>query len=59
MVGFNIKRFMPSIFSKHHDKFLSNFVERGKIRLLRSKERVIFGKNKKKFIFPINVRLKA
>jgi len=37
MVGFNVKRFMPAIYSKHHDRFLSNFVEKGKIRLLRSK----------------------
>jgi len=26
MVGFNINRFMPSIYGKHHGRFLSNFI---------------------------------
>lgn len=59
MVTFNINRFMPNLFAKHHNRFLSNFIEKGKIKLLKEKERVIFAKNKKKFIFPINARLKA
>lgn len=59
MVTFNIRRYMPTIYARHHDKFLSNFVEKGKIKLLKERERVIFARNKKKFIFPVNVRLKA
>ena len=59
MVGFNINLFMPTIFGKNHAKFLSNFIDKGRIKLLKEKDRVIFAKNKKKFIFPVNIRLKA
>lgn len=59
MIGFNINLFMPTIFGKNHAKFLSNFIDKGRIRLLKEKVRVVFAKNKKKFIFPANIRLKA
>ena len=59
MVGFNINLFMPTIFGRNHARFLSNFIDKGRIKLLKEKERIIFAKNKKKFIFPINIRLKA
>lgn len=59
MIGFNINLFMPTIFGKNHGKFLSNFIDKGRIKLLKEKVRVIFAKNKKKFIFPVNARLKA
>jgi hypothetical protein len=35
MIAFNIRRYMPTIFSRNHDRFLSNFVEKGKIKLLK------------------------
>jgi hypothetical protein len=50
---------MPRLFGKYHAKFLSNFIDKGRIKLLKEKNRVVFGKNKKKFIFPVNVRLKT
>ena len=59
MVGFNINLFMPTIFGKNHARFLSNFIDKGRIKLLKERDRVIFAKNKKKFIFPVNIRLKA
>lgn len=59
MVGFNINLFMPSLFGKCHAKFLSNFIDKGRIKLLKERTRVVFGKNKKKFIFPINIKLKT
>jgi len=59
MLGFNINLFMPTLFGKYHAKFLSNFVDKGRIKLLKSKNRMVFGKNKKKFIFPFNVQLKT
>ncbi len=37
MINFNIKRFMPTIFARSHDKFLSNFIEKGKIKLLKER----------------------
>ncbi len=59
MTSMNINQFMPRLFGYHHAKFLNNFIEKGKIKLLTYNERDIFGKNKKKFIFPLKVSLKA
>ena len=59
MIGFNINLFMPSLFGKYHARFLSNFIDKGRIKLLKERNRVVFGKNKKKFIFPINIKLKT
>lgn len=59
MVGFNINLFMPALFGKYHAKFLSNFIDKGRIKLLKERTRVVFGRNKKKFIFPINIKLKT
>jgi hypothetical protein len=58
MLNKNINNFMPKIFGRSHDKFLRNFIERGSFKILKSKEKVFFARNRKKFIFPINVRLK-
>ena len=58
MVNKNINHFMPRIFGRYHDKYLRNFIERGSFKILKSKEKVFFARNNKKFIFPINVRLK-
>lgn len=59
MVGFNINLFMPTHFGKYHARFLSNFIDKGRIKLLKEKIRVVFGKNKQKYIFPINIKLKT
>jgi hypothetical protein len=59
MLGFNINLFMPTLFGKHHAKFLSNFIDKGRIRLLKERTRVVFGRNKRKFIFPLNIKLKT
>ena len=59
MLGFNINLFMPTLFGKYHARFLSNFIDKGRIKLLKERVRVVFGKNKKKYIFPVNVRLKT
>ncbi len=58
MISYNINLFMPRLFGRYHARFLSNFIEKGKIKLLKENNRVIFAKNKKKFIFAVNVRLK-
>ncbi|CAD8176444.1 unnamed protein product [Paramecium pentaurelia] len=54
----NIHRFMPQIIADDHDKYLDNFVERGRIIVVRSEVRVILGKNKGQFLIPINTRLR-
>lgn len=59
MVNFNVNLFMPRLFGKHHAKFLHNFIEKGKFRLLKESFRSVFGKNKKKFLFPMKITLKA
>jgi PAS domain S-box-containing protein len=59
MVGFNINLFMPSLYGKYHAQFLSNFIDKGRIKLLKERARVVFAKNKRKFIFPINIKLKT
>ena len=38
--------------------YLDNFVERGRIIVVRSEIRVILGKNKGQFLVPINTRLR-
>lgn len=50
---------MPQIYGKNHHKFLTNFIEFGKIKLLSVKNRLIFAKSKSKYIFPIIVRMKT
>lgn len=59
MVGFNINLFMPTLFGKYHARFLSNFIDKGRIKLLKEKTRMVFGKNKEKFVFPISIKLKT
>ncbi|CAD8097985.1 unnamed protein product [Paramecium sonneborni] len=54
----NIHRFMPQIIADDHDRYLDNFVERGRIIVVRSEVRVILGKNKGQFLIPINTRLR-
>ncbi|CAD8078829.1 unnamed protein product [Paramecium sonneborni] len=54
----NINRFMPQIIANDHDLYLDNFVERGRINVVRSAVRVILGKTKSQFVVPINTRLR-
>lgn len=44
---------MPRLFSKNHNKFLSNFIEHGKVKIIGSKKRLLMAKNKNKFIFMV------
>jgi len=59
MVSFNINQFMPRLFAKNHHKFLTNFIELGKIKILTEKKRILFGKNKNKYIFPVQASLRT
>lgn len=54
----NIKKFMPSIIAVDHDLYLNNFVERGRINIVKKDKRLILAKHKSGFLIPINVRLK-
>lgn len=50
---------MPYIFSRFHDLYLRNFIEKGSFNMLKRKDRVFYAKNSKKFLLPITVRLKV
>ena len=59
MVSFNINQFMPLLYGKHHHRFLANFIDNGAIKILKERKRFLFGRNKAKFIFPVQARLKT
>jgi hypothetical protein len=51
---------MPGIYAKHHDSFLENYLNTGEASLIgKNKERLIFGKNKSNYIFPIYLSLRS
>jgi len=51
---------MPSIYGKHHDSFLENYLNTGEASLIgKNKERLVFGKNKSNYIFPIYLSLRT
>lgn len=49
---------MPQIIANDHDLYLDNFVERGRINVVRTAVRVILGKTKSQYVVPINTRLR-
>ncbi|CAD8174993.1 unnamed protein product [Paramecium pentaurelia] len=54
----NIKKFIPSIIASDHDQYLNNFVETGRINVLKRELRIILVKLKSEFVIPINTRLR-
>ncbi|CAD8077568.1 unnamed protein product [Paramecium primaurelia] len=54
----NIKKFIPSIIANDHDQYLNNFVETGRINVLKRELRIILVKLKSEFVIPINTRLR-
>ncbi|CAD8172443.1 unnamed protein product [Paramecium octaurelia] len=54
----NIKNFIPSIIANGHDQYLNNFVETGRINVLKRELRIILVKLKSGFVIPINTRLR-
>ena len=62
LINRNIKLLMPTIYAKYHDQFLLDYItNEGKPNWGKAmnKERVIFGKHKSYYIFPIIISLKA
>lgn len=49
---------MPLMFSRYHDKFINNFIYKGKMKVLKYKQKVFYARNKNKFILPITIKLK-
>ncbi|CAK65785.1 unnamed protein product (macronuclear) [Paramecium tetraurelia] len=54
----SINDFIPKIIAKVHDQFLDNFVEQGRIHIMKSEKRFLLVKNKKGFIFPIIAKVR-
>lgn len=59
LIGKSANALMPIIFAKFHDKFIKTFIEKGKLNIVKKKERTLFVKAANKFIAPITVRLKV
>lgn len=57
MENFNINRFMPKLFSKNHDDFLTTFIKNPN-KKVNTDVRNTFGKNKYGYVFPIYLQLK-
>ena len=49
---------MPKTIARHHNEFLKNFIENEKMNILKSDNRVLFLKNRSKFIHPIIAKIK-
>ena len=54
----SINNFIPKIIAEVHDIYLDNFVERGRINILKSDNRFLLVKNSNGFIFPILAKVK-
>ncbi|CAD8064038.1 unnamed protein product [Paramecium sonneborni] len=54
----SINNFIPKIIAKVHDQFLDNFVEQGRINIMKSDQRFLLVKNMKGFIFPIIAKVR-
>lgn len=54
----NIKNFMPEILSIHHDMYLNNFIEKGRMNIVMADNRFLLIKNKNKFILPVNAKIR-
>jgi hypothetical protein len=49
---------MPMAFSVHHDQYLDNFIEQGRMNIVKEEYRFLLVKNKKKFIFPVVAKVR-
>ncbi|CAK75992.1 unnamed protein product (macronuclear) [Paramecium tetraurelia] len=54
----SINNFIPDIIAEVHDQYLDNFVERGRINIMKSDRRFLLVKNKLGFIFPIIAKVR-
>jgi len=51
---------MPPLLTRVHDMFLHNYVKTGESTFInKNKERLVFGKNKSNYIFPVYITLKV
>lgn len=60
LINRKVNVLMPQIYSKFHDDFISNYLNNNESYLIsKQKERLVFGKNKSNYIFPVYLSLRA
>jgi len=51
---------MPQVFAKYHDSFIENYLNTGEsVMVGKNKEKLVFGKNKSNYIFPVYLSIKS
>ena len=53
----NINMIMPRFFQEKHDKFILDFYNTGRSRIMASEDMLVFGKNQQNEIFPVTINL--
>jgi len=53
-----VNEIMPPLYAKYHDKFLDNYLNNKESKYF-SRDRLLFGKNKSGFIFPVFIIIKV
>ena len=58
---YKVNMLMPEIFSEKHDEILKDFSERNNVEInnLFMKPRLIYGKHRSKYIFPVNLTIRV
>ncbi|CAD8110068.1 unnamed protein product [Paramecium sonneborni] len=54
----NIKYFMPDSIAQHHDMYLDNFIELGRMNIVMAEQRFLILKNKESFIIPVHAKVR-
>lgn len=49
---------MPDVLAKHHDMYLQNFVEKGRMNIVMTEHRFLLIKTKDKFIIPVWAKIR-
>ena len=57
ILGQNISIIMPRFFKERHDRFILDFENTGKSRIMGNEETLLFGKNQQNDIFPVTINL--
>ena len=60
LVNRKVQILMPEVYGKHHDLLLEHYLSTGEGNLIgKHRERLVFGKNKMNYIFPIYISMRA
>ena len=60
LINRKVNVLMPQVYSKYHDSFIENYMNNNESKLANTnKEKLVFGKNKSNYIFPVYITIKA